>query len=536
MALPWKLLIVVILFRFLPTPTLLASSDTIVCQVDGQPMQTFRKIAGIAANTNVLLDQSKVETFAQMMEDAGIKKTTRSLRWDRIETTKGNYQWNNVSTGEGLSDSATQALPADTIIFKPGLTPIWASRNPNALQFNNTPPTDIDDWRAFITAAVTRYGHGSGGAKKVKDWEIWNEPNVDEYFIGTSEEYLEINNVAYDAIKAIDPNAIVWAPGVVIWADTLVSTGSNLRIPEPGEVKYNQYLKLWELIHLLLNEGKFDGFSFHVYGSDEHVYKITRALKLKLAANPAHAQKKLLLSETNLPVGIPWENCPYNSISETEQARTLEQRYACSFNAGVDIALWFPIRDRINNNCLDQNLRDGIIRQDYSKKPAFNALTSINQKLAEANPTCAGVTINTIQENCSPKGLQTTLSWNAVPQASQYVIAFDDDPDFWLDKNAGREVGESPAWAFSNTDTWSRIFPDGRQRYFMVRIGQSMACLPNTSAYGVKKASMAQACFASDVNFDGKVDFADFAFIKNNFASYSIFNLNQIIIKFNITH
>lgn len=292
----------------------------ITCPVDGKPMVTFKKTAGIASNTSVLTDLQSVATFSSLLKSTGIKKTTRGLRWDHIETIKGTYNWNYVGKGEGLHDNATAALPADTLILKPALTPEWASscwEGCNDPQ--NYPPTDIQNWVKFVTAAVERYGHGPGGSGKVKDWEPWNEPDGGEYFNGTSQQYLEINNVAYDAIKSTDPSAVVWAPGMIVWPDTMVATSTGLRVPEKGEAKYDQYKKRWELFYLLMEQGKFDGFSYHAYGPDTHIYKVTQALKQKLAEYPAHANKKLMLSETNLPVGIPWENCPYDNISEAQQ-------------------------------------------------------------------------------------------------------------------------------------------------------------------------------------------------------------------------
>lgn len=163
-----------------------------------------------------------------------------------------------------------------------------------------------------------------------------------------------------------------------------------MRVPQSGEIKYLQHQKLWDIFYLLIEQGKFDDFSYHVYGNDTQIFKVTQALKQKLATYPAHAHKKFMLSETNLSVGIPWENCPYDTISETQQKTILQQRYACSFNAGADIVLWFPIRDRINLNCSNGNLNDGIIRQDYSKKPSYQGLKDITEIIALAN-SCTGI-------------------------------------------------------------------------------------------------------------------------------------------------
>src|SRR5262249_5541867 len=82
-------------------------------------------------------------------------------------------------------------------------TPAWP-RPPGTS--DKYPASDINDWAAYISAAVEHYS-----AMGVGQFEIWNEPNLDGFF-GTAvspEQYTELLKVAYIAAKAVNPNAFI---------------------------------------------------------------------------------------------------------------------------------------------------------------------------------------------------------------------------------------------------------------------------------------------------------------------------------------
>jgi hypothetical protein len=67
---------------------------------------------------------------------------------------------------------------------------------------------DLADYRAEITAIVRR------ADPAVRDWEIWNEPDLGSFFSGTPLQYAWMLRTAHDAIKAIDPAANVLLGGI----------------------------------------------------------------------------------------------------------------------------------------------------------------------------------------------------------------------------------------------------------------------------------------------------------------------------------
>jgi hypothetical protein len=67
---------------------------------------------------------------------------------------------------------------------------------------------DLADYRTEVTEIVRRADPG------IHDWEIWNEPDRGSFFSGTPQEYAWMLRTAHDAIKAIDPQAIVLLGGI----------------------------------------------------------------------------------------------------------------------------------------------------------------------------------------------------------------------------------------------------------------------------------------------------------------------------------
>lgn len=78
---------------------------------------------------------------------------------------------------------------------------------------NVTPPRDYDAWSALIHAlashVVDRYG-----IDEVSQWyfEVWNEPNLKQFWTGSREQYFRLYRQAAIAIKAVHPSLRIGGP------------------------------------------------------------------------------------------------------------------------------------------------------------------------------------------------------------------------------------------------------------------------------------------------------------------------------------
>jgi hypothetical protein len=86
---------------------------------------------------------------------------------------------------------------------------------------------DISAYRSMIAQIAAR------ADPAVRDWEIWNEPDVPAFFNGTPEQYARMLRSAHDAIKELDPQANVLLGGIsnaagMSWlADVFAAPGAD---------------------------------------------------------------------------------------------------------------------------------------------------------------------------------------------------------------------------------------------------------------------------------------------------------------------
>jgi hypothetical protein len=66
----------------------------------------------------------------------------------------------------------------------------------------------LDAWKEFVTQVVTK------ARGRIKYYELWNEPEIAMYWNHTAAELVDYARVAYQIIKAMQPDAIVLSPSM----------------------------------------------------------------------------------------------------------------------------------------------------------------------------------------------------------------------------------------------------------------------------------------------------------------------------------
>jgi hypothetical protein len=123
--------------------------------------------------------------------------------WFRMEPEKGRFEWRETdrviekSWESGLEILATLAY-----------TPAWASSNPGSPRISD-PPVSAELFRDFVRASVSRY------RDRIRFWQFWNEPNLEQFWSGTREQYRSaILETGASTARDVDPGARVVAPGL----------------------------------------------------------------------------------------------------------------------------------------------------------------------------------------------------------------------------------------------------------------------------------------------------------------------------------
>ncbi|MBT7301154.1 MAG: hypothetical protein HN849_16660 [Victivallales bacterium] len=129
------------------------------------------------------------------------------LRWVRV----GAFSWANCEAEPGTRDyAAAEAALAATareglaIIGEMSGNPGWATVNGSRL----APPKDWQAWERHVEQVVTRF------RDRVHVWEIWNEPDIGQFWTGTPEEYVLLLKHAYIGAKRADPDCLVMSAGL----------------------------------------------------------------------------------------------------------------------------------------------------------------------------------------------------------------------------------------------------------------------------------------------------------------------------------
>lgn len=135
------------------------------------------------------------------------------LSWKQLQPTPGQYSPEFYAYAQRVQWATYQAGREYKVLLSVAKAPDWA-RGPNADLSQDGPAADPQHLARFLTDFINEtkpQDHRIGAI------EVWNEPNLSREWSGeeiSGQKYMEHFRVAYDAIKAIDPNIVVVTAGL----------------------------------------------------------------------------------------------------------------------------------------------------------------------------------------------------------------------------------------------------------------------------------------------------------------------------------
>jgi polysaccharide biosynthesis protein PslG len=155
------------------------------------------------------------ETFS------AIRLWDTGTHWSQINIGPGQYDWSVV---DGWMQAANTHQVG--VLFTLGMTPQWASSDPNNPDCNGgpgqcAPPEDVNPdgsgtdqhWKDFVTALVQHVG------PQVSFYEIWNEANNQRFWSGTNQQLIRMAKDAQTIIHNANPAARVLNAGTAAQHD-----------------------------------------------------------------------------------------------------------------------------------------------------------------------------------------------------------------------------------------------------------------------------------------------------------------------------
>ncbi|MEM7113301.1 MAG: hypothetical protein AAF614_12775 [Chloroflexota bacterium] len=285
--------------------------------------------------------------------------------WSEIQP-KDADDWNTLHVlEEWLNEAHAQNR---TIVGLLKNTPQWATDGrefagvPRGLELPVDDPNNL--WATYVRRIANYYGE-----RGVHHWIIWNEPEIPlgvygHEFDGTAEDYYQLLKVAYIVIKEVNSDATVHLAGWSYWHDpTFLDRFLTIATADP-EAAANNYF--------------FDTLSMHIYFRVETVQSLVEFVQQTQESYGLN--KPIWINETNASPNMDplWPiNRPQFPTDLDQQAWYIVQAHALGFAAG---ATHIGVYKLIDILLAEGGESFGILRPDYSKRPAFFAYkTTIEQ-------------------------------------------------------------------------------------------------------------------------------------------------------------
>lgn len=279
--------------------------------------------------------------------ELGAKIVRVEFRWDVVEPSKGSFSWDIM---DYIVNTVVNRAKPQKILMTLTNSASWAVPSGAGKDYWRTPPTDFEGYKDYLNAIVQRY------KDRIMYWEIWIEPNLSQYWLGTATDYVNLLRASYGTIKAADPNANVLGGAV---------SGSDY-----GYVS---------TLYTLDAKNYFDILSLHPYanphGPDEIAtpdtyYYPTVTKVLDVMAQNGDQDKPVWFAE--LAWAKEWSN--WGGVTAENQADYLKTSFSMASQSWPQVKayVWFTSRDTEDGNW-------GLYEPDGSKRPSWYTFQELAQ-------------------------------------------------------------------------------------------------------------------------------------------------------------
>jgi len=145
--------------------------------------------------------------------------------WPDVEPQEGQWDWANLDREVALAEQHRVE-----ILLPIALSPGWASARPDESSpygpGNAAEPRNAADWQNYVRGVATRY------KGRVHEFEIWNEPNLKQFFTGTPQQLVSLTCAAHQTLRDFDSTNIVVSPaptGIygLAWLEKFLQAGGG---------------------------------------------------------------------------------------------------------------------------------------------------------------------------------------------------------------------------------------------------------------------------------------------------------------------
>ncbi|HBC87811.1 MAG TPA: glycosyl hydrolase [Lentisphaeria bacterium] len=340
----WRLSLTALATIMLTLSSSLFSQDKAAAPTSVSALPSNTGPFGIASGAEWSKDYPK---FNPLLNQAGVRWIRYFPEWQTIQPKKGEWSW---SWADAFVADATKNNIHVTGCF--GYFAPWASADGGT---RKGPVKDIQFWKDYVSGSMTRY------QKEIKTWEVWNEFNGSFYQgINKPKEYAALVVAAYDEAKKISPDIKIGmscANFDLGFFDAAIKEGAG---------------------------GHFDFIAVHPYenlgavmgdGAESGFLSMADSIRKMLSDNKQKADMPLWITEIGYQAPIK-----PNPEKDALQAEAIVKAYILSSAQGFERLCWFEARGPAYGHGTDH----GIIREDWTLRPAYDALKTMTGLLGES--------------------------------------------------------------------------------------------------------------------------------------------------------
>ncbi len=320
--------------------------------------------------------EEELETASRLIRLAGISCVRDRFSWSSIEPQKGTYRWGHYETSARIQHEA--GLTVYQIFHD---CPGWASGKRDS----RYPPNKPSDMGDFFSKMV---GHFKD---RVKYWEIWNEPDIEVFYLGKPKEYAACLKETYPRIKEADPEA-----KVLICSFAMAPA------------------KFAEGVFREDVEDYFDIYNVHYYGDVKGIVWRLNSHKKLLAK---HGVKKPIWVTEMGAVHPVAKKADFETLKP--EASYLVKAYVYGLANGAERFFYFIFSD------YDERGRNfGTVNRDFTPRPAYVALCNLTYMLGEGKFN-RKVEVEKEGAECysfSDEGKEVNVVWSEKPQKVRFPI------------------------------------------------------------------------------------------------------------------
>jgi hypothetical protein len=281
----------------------------------------------------------RLETAVALLRESGVGFVRMDFLWDDIEPAPGKFVFEKYDRIVGLLEKSDIK-----VLGLLSYNAVWAA------EYWNSAP-DEDRFVRYARAVVRRY------KDRVRYWEIWNEPDDAQFWReqDSMKRYARLLRAVYAALKEEDPTCVVLMGGL---SQTIPQSLANLYRNGAGD--------------------SFDVVNIHPFvdpkraDAPQFLRGILKGVR-KVMEQYGDGRKDIWITEIGCP-GVEGGESGWwlgSAPTEAEQAAWVRSVYAEAFSMpGVKKVFWAFFQDTPNyfRSAVDHF---GLIRKDFSKKPAF---------------------------------------------------------------------------------------------------------------------------------------------------------------------